>query len=155
MYEGLNFDQESFYLCMNCHKIYNENPQACIGKDGKVHSRFVDMAKFLGNHPKVRSFATHESILRFDIGQIENLDFITPMGNTNLQSILEEKGFKTIAEISTDGQNEEHKSPKKFKQKVLSLVSNLNKQGENYFVFSNSFMGGYTGYTFMKSATLK
>ena len=147
-----NFEQEDFYLCMNCHKIYNENPWQCQGSDGKIHSKFVDMAKFLGGHPKVKSFTLHKSILRFSIGQIDNLDFITSLGNKNLQGILNEHGFKTIAEVSTRTQNEgpNNKSIEEVEKEALDLALDLNKQGEKYFVFSNSFLGNYVSYTFMK-----
>ncbi len=61
-------DQDSFYICMNCYKIYRENPQVCRGSDEEVHSEFVDMAKFMGGHPQVRRYTLDQSILRFDVG---------------------------------------------------------------------------------------
>ncbi len=148
---NLDFDQESFYLCMNCYSMYNENPWECKDQNGKVHSRFFDMAKFLGNHPTIKSYTPDESILRFDIGQRTNLDFVTPMGNFNLAKILNRWGFETIARVSnSSAKNDQERLAYPVKEKALKLVSELNDKREKYLVFSNSYYGYSFGYTFMR-----
>lgn len=142
-------DQESVYFCMACRKIYDENPGTCSGGDGKVHSKFVDMAKFLGKCPQVRSYEPWKSILRFDIGQVENLDFVMPMGNIALDDLLSAHGFGTIARIRNREKGREL-SREEVEKLALSTALCLNSNGIKYFVFSSSYRGEFLGYTFMK-----
>ena len=158
-YDAMDFmDQDSFYICMNCCKIYQENPQVCRGSDGEVHSEFVDMAKFRGGHPQVRSYSTHESSLRFDVGQVDNLEFVIGMRNLAFERILNGMGFETLGivdnsrERKRSGRKELEASRERVKQNALALASSLNERGERYFVFSNSFVGYYLCYTFMRKS---
>jgi len=131
--------------------MYDENPWECADQNGNIHSRFFDMAKFLGNHPTINSYEPYKSILKFDIGQKTNLEFVNPMGNFNLASILNRYGFETIAEISnSSAKNDRERLFYPVKEKALKLTLDLNDKGEKYLVFSNSFYGYSSSYTFMK-----
>jgi len=129
----------------------DENPWECTDQNGNIHSRFFDMTKFLGDDPTINSYEPYKSIIRFDIGQKTNLKFVNTMGNLNLASILNKKGFETIARISnSSAKTDIERFLYPVKEKALELILDLNDKGEKYLVFSNSFYGYSSSYTFMR-----
>ncbi|MFH1636998.1 MAG: hypothetical protein ABIB71_01070 [Candidatus Woesearchaeota archaeon] len=145
---------KEFYLCMECAKLYDENPIECKDDDGKVHSRFSSDYGCTHTGCKDgtyrRSSDISDWIFKFEYGADESLKNIPDFTGQTPKYDLEKNGFETIARFSHMNGRIYKDKIKKTKEEVKGLVSLLNEQKREYILFSTSQFPGITYYTFME-----
>ncbi len=146
--------QNEFYLCMNCAKMFDENPIECKDEAGAVHSRFSDRydcyRKEGGVYRKTSDIT--DWIFKFCLGADDSLDTIPHFISETPEYALTKAGFMRFASFQFAGADK--RQEKTVKGDIAAYIGLLNKGRREYLVFSVTSLPDIIFYAFMERIEL-
>lgn len=142
--------KDSFYLCMKCAKMFEENPLECKSEEGIVHSRFSDRydcyTKEDGIYRKTSDIS--EWIFKFGFGAEDSLERVPHFISETPEYALEKNGFISFASFQFPGADK--RQQEKVLKDIKAYIGLLNKDSREYVLFSVTSLPEIVFYEFME-----
>ncbi len=141
---------EEFYLCMNCCKVFKDNPEQCVHKNGKVSEFTNKSSPWFSVYDKTHEAWTRGKgyyignyIFKFEEKFHTSLNKLLDFSSDSPHVQLEKAGFPEFYSIKKDYAGiEQEELAKRF-------IARLNDAGKTYILYTINGFPGYFHYVFV------